>query len=772
MVELKTVETVDTSPFKKLVVTIGELPTSFVESMTYYELLAWFTNYLQNTIIPAVNNNGEAVIELQEKFVELKTFVDTYFDNLDVQEEINNKLDEMAEDGTLEEIMADYIQAKVSWVFDNVAEMKASENLINGSYATTLGYYNKGDGGGGTYYIDETGTADEGLIIAIGDSLKAHLVTDKLNIKQFGAKGDGETDDSLTVKTALSTGLDLLVPAGTYLVDLSASTYDYAHLTGENKDESVLVFTAKAEIKDLNLNNLTIKGGSTFDSLFAVTDSSERNYYIENCYFDGDNKVDYFISAPSTSNNGDCIIKDSTFTKFNKCGVEIIGEGNYFLAENCNFNHLGSVSSTKTRAISLGSTTDANIKWAKSYVRLCNVDTLTTADSTGNDSVECQAIRIRGGYVNIDSNSISNIIGKGQDHEGIYVKAETGQITNNRLINCGHGNGAITVKPLANGVISGNIVNTTGCCIYSRGENLLVVNNKFNSDLTDRTSYQYDDSASFNAVVLSEGYTKFVDNEVSILDPVTRSENTSAIKVEINASDLYYNKISADQTTFVITFNSNVNDVVNIKGNTIISDTTSYLIRNVVITTGFGINFEDNTVECGTNEFESSASGGNSIKQLLFKNNVFKLDNFTGSTFFTDSNINASSNLVAIDNMFTSKTNKTITNLCQVRCNAKFISNRVDKVVFSRFFFIANNISTLHLETNEINGVAMRMNTAVTCDTVIVKDNFITGSNMFTTNMLTATTAYILNNMMSFDLELSYLTATNLYNKGNVNYTA
>ena len=706
-----------------------------------------------------------------DQFNQLHDYVEDYFDNLDVQEEINNKLDQMADDGTLEEIMADYIQAKVSWMFDTVAEMKSSENLISGSYASTLGYNTIGDGGGGTYYIDENGTADEGLIIAIGDSLKAHLVTDKPNIKQFGATGDGETDDSLAVKTALSTGLDLIVPAGTYLVDLSASTYDYAHLTGENKDESILVFTAKAEIKDLTLNNLTIKGGSTFDSLFAVTSVAKRNYHINNCYFDGDNKVGYFLYAPSTSTNGECVVKNTTFTQFKKCGIEIIGGGDHFLAENCDFNHLGSASSTLTRGISLGSTTDPSIKWLRSYVTLCNFDNLTTDDSTGDDTVECQAIRIRGGYVNVDSNVISNITGKGQDHEGIYIKAETGQITNNRLYNCGHGNGAITLKPLANGIVSGNIVDTTGCCIYSRGTNLLVMGNKFNSDLTGRTSNQYDDSASFNAVVLSEGYTKFIDNEVSIVDPVSRSENTCAIKFEISPSDLYNNKISADQTTFVISFNSNVAGMVNIKGNNIISDTTSYLIRNVVVTTGFGIDFEENNVECGTGELVSSASSGNSVKQLLFKNNVFKLDNFTGSSVFTDTNINASSMITAVNNLFKANSSMTITNLCQVRSSAKFIGNKVENITFSRFFFITNNVSILHLEANEINGVAMRMNTSVTCDTVTVKDNFITGSNMFTTNMLSTTTAYILNNMLSFDLGLSYLTATNLYNKGNVNYT-
>lgn len=107
---LKTIDTVDTRPFKKLVMTIGELPTSFVESMTYYELLAWFVNYLETVIIPTVNNNAEAVQELQDLFVELRKFVDEYFDNLDVQDEIDNKLDRMAESGELGEIIKNYFE--------------------------------------------------------------------------------------------------------------------------------------------------------------------------------------------------------------------------------------------------------------------------------------------------------------------------------------------------------------------------------------------------------------------------------------------------------------------------------------------------------------------------------------------------------------------------------------------------------------------------------------------------------------------------------------
>lgn len=127
MEDLKTIETVDTSPFKHLCMTIGELPASFVDSMTYYECLAWLVNYLQNTVIPAVNNNAEATKELQTAFVTLKNFVDNYFDNLDVQEEINNKLDEMVEDGTLEEIIGHYIQSPAT--ADTLGTIKVGNGL-------------------------------------------------------------------------------------------------------------------------------------------------------------------------------------------------------------------------------------------------------------------------------------------------------------------------------------------------------------------------------------------------------------------------------------------------------------------------------------------------------------------------------------------------------------------------------------------------------------------------------------------------------------------
>ena len=100
---MKTIK--ELNPFGKFCCTIGNIPTSYMNSLSYEEQLLWFCDFLKNTVIPTVNNNAEAVKELQDLYIQLKEYVDNYFDNLDIQEEINNKLDAMVLDGTLAEII-------------------------------------------------------------------------------------------------------------------------------------------------------------------------------------------------------------------------------------------------------------------------------------------------------------------------------------------------------------------------------------------------------------------------------------------------------------------------------------------------------------------------------------------------------------------------------------------------------------------------------------------------------------------------------------------
>lgn len=80
------------------------LPLVYDNSLSYYELLCKVVEYLNETM-ENVNTVGENTNALYNSYLELVNYVNTYFDNLDVQYEINNKLDEMVESGELSNII-------------------------------------------------------------------------------------------------------------------------------------------------------------------------------------------------------------------------------------------------------------------------------------------------------------------------------------------------------------------------------------------------------------------------------------------------------------------------------------------------------------------------------------------------------------------------------------------------------------------------------------------------------------------------------------------
>ena len=197
-------------PFTKFLMTIGELPSSYLVSMTYEEQLLWLCNYLQNVVIPTVNNNGEAVEELQNLYIELKNYVDNYFENLDVQEEINNKLDDMAESGELAEIIAQFLDMGVLLVYDTASDLAGAENISDGSACYILGKDTYNDGKGAFYKVREllnTDTPDGDNIITLTET--DNLVAEKLPNYYINEINDDITTINGNI-TTLTNRLDLL----------------------------------------------------------------------------------------------------------------------------------------------------------------------------------------------------------------------------------------------------------------------------------------------------------------------------------------------------------------------------------------------------------------------------------------------------------------------------------------------------------------------------------------------------------------------------------
>lgn len=358
-IELKTIETVSNQPFRKLVTTIGELPSAFIESMSYYEMLAWFVNWLETTVIPTVNNNAEAVEELQGLFVQLKTFVDNYFDNLDVQEEINNKLDAMVEDGTLQEIITTYIQSNVAWTFDTVADMKLATNLVDGSYARTLGFYSINDGGGALYKITDTGTANEMDVIAVG-SLYANLVPENNTIytAQFGILGDGTTDESVKLKAffAYDTA-NYIVNSANILIDdnmLISSNSKIVFNDGTKITRKATSSNAYQMLKIINKTNVEIINahligdkethiGTSGESGHGIVVSYSQNVTLRDCFVEYTWGDGYYLGesfdTPKELDPLNYVLINCKASHCSRNGFSLTGGSNHKLI-NCSADHI------------------------------------------------------------------------------------------------------------------------------------------------------------------------------------------------------------------------------------------------------------------------------------------------------------------------------------------------------------------------------------------------------------------------------------------------
>lgn len=111
---------------------------------------------------------------------------------------------------------------KAKRFYNNVQSMKNDSLLKSGMFVETKGYYEANDGGEASYTIREKSSndiEDSGKIHFIINDLVAELTnTDSVNVRQFGAKGDYETDDTEAFQNALNCSKDVYVPSGIFMI--------------------------------------------------------------------------------------------------------------------------------------------------------------------------------------------------------------------------------------------------------------------------------------------------------------------------------------------------------------------------------------------------------------------------------------------------------------------------------------------------------------------------------------------------------------------------
>ena len=305
------------------------------DALTDYELFCKMIEYVK-TLVKDNKDFSKRITELEN-----------YVYNLDLQDEVNNKLDEMAESGELENLIGQYIELATTYVYNTVSDMKSATNLIVGCYARTSGFYSYNDGGGSTYKIRTVtvdDTVDEKTLIAIDDTTVAELIKEnEMNVRMFGAKGDGTTDDTLSIQTALNFSHNVIIKDGTYMVNASTGV-----IPNSNSHIKIINATLKAITNNLdsynvlriyNVENVVVEDGTIegdrsthtgetgeWGHCIVVRSSSNitlKNITLKNAWGDGLYVVDsndvntYNIIADTNRRNGYSLISVENFSSNN-----------------------------------------------------------------------------------------------------------------------------------------------------------------------------------------------------------------------------------------------------------------------------------------------------------------------------------------------------------------------------------------------------------------------------------------------------------------------
>ena len=182
------------SPFIGCVVQNFPFIEESIDGLTQYDLLCKIVDKL-NAVITQTNTQTENIEKLEEAFTTLKNYVDNYFNNLDVQTEINNKLDEMATSGELEAIIASYLNTQAVRGFSTLNDLKNATGLIPGAICQTSGKNTYKDGFGSLYRIrniTNEDTIDNDNLVAVTSDVS--LVAEKITNNISNTKTTGTTN--------------------------------------------------------------------------------------------------------------------------------------------------------------------------------------------------------------------------------------------------------------------------------------------------------------------------------------------------------------------------------------------------------------------------------------------------------------------------------------------------------------------------------------------------------------------------------------------------
>ncbi|MEJ6952205.1 glycosyl hydrolase family 28-related protein [Natronospora cellulosivora (SeqCode)] len=151
-------------------------------------------------------------------------------------------------------------------VADTIEDLQQIE-ATDGMLIEVSGYHEANDGGGGTFLFDASSSewADRGMIIRSSKTREGRWLRQKedgeaINIKWYGARGDGESDEYTSIDSAISYFFSrekegtIFFPEGTYRISWNLALYEGVSLLGEGMDLSVIKNTGLGYTRNSFIN--------------------------------------------------------------------------------------------------------------------------------------------------------------------------------------------------------------------------------------------------------------------------------------------------------------------------------------------------------------------------------------------------------------------------------------------------------------------------------------------------------------------------------------
>lgn len=532
---------------KMCCLTIGNLPSSYLDSMTYEEQILWLCKFINENIIPAINNNNEQVNKLTSLVNELTN----YINNLDLQDEVNNKIDELLENGTLEDIMIKILNSLKT--YNNINEMINDNTLTLNQKCFSMGYNNNLDGGSSYYIITEKIENGNNLTkIDLANGLQAQMIYDKeIFIADVTILNDNLINELLNNGTILKSNDNIIVNSG---IKINNNNLILKNMKFECNTNGITLITLNGN--NINIDSCYFTGscgeyvritGKNSSLINSVLDATNCNG-IHGIFINGINNnvlnnkfIDMFGFNIQTLQSKHTTISNNTFENNHTTGTYIAQGGESVITLIVD-NYL----ERKITKVN-GNTVSASYNYNQTTKQL--TITLTGALNQGDvvtfrgyKSLECLNINANSYDINITNNSLigtgdSAIVIASDYHNGelnpsAVVSTDLPKrvnISNNTITDCAYAGIAIN-NPCKYITISSNIITNCGFLLSD------ITNNIFSSGiLFNIGSYPITISNnSISNIVVSDGLNETENGIMNNGIYINPTESTNLPSLELN----------------------------------------------------------------------------------------------------------------------------------------------------------------------------------------------------------------------------------------------